>query len=104
MPTTGIRELILKLPSSEIRDISEIAADVAGLIPLWFGESDEPTPTFIKQAAIDALARNETFYTANSGVPRLRQPRTQRVWPVLERAFREYGQTDLDRITATGAD
>ncbi len=97
MPTTGIRELILKLPSSEIRDVSEIAADVAGLIPLWFGESDEPTPTFIKQAAIDALARNETFYTANSGVPRLREAMMAYLERIYGRAFAR------DRITVTAS-
>jgi aspartate/methionine/tyrosine aminotransferase len=97
MPTTGIRDLILNLPSSEIRDVSEIAADVDGLIALWFGESDEPTPAFIKQAAIDSLARDETFYTSNSGVAPLRQA-------IMAYMARVYGGAfERDRITVTAS-
>ena len=73
MQAAPIRELIDRLPSSQIRDVSEIGMGMPGLIPLWFGESDEPTPDFIKQAAIDSLGRNETFYASNNGVPPLRE-------------------------------
>lgn len=43
-----------------------------GLIPLWVGEGDLPTPSFICDAARDSLARGETFYTWQRGVPELR--------------------------------
>ncbi|MEE8270868.1 MAG: aminotransferase class I/II-fold pyridoxal phosphate-dependent enzyme, partial [Alphaproteobacteria bacterium] len=42
-----------------------------GVIPLWFGESDEPTPAFVKDAAIQALAADKTHYAPNRGVPEL---------------------------------
>lgn len=44
-----------------------------GLIPLWAGEGDRPTPDFIRQAAADALVGGETFYTWQRGIPELRE-------------------------------
>jgi aspartate/methionine/tyrosine aminotransferase len=43
-----------------------------GLIPLWAGESDLPTPDFIARPAMEALGRGETFYTWQRGIPELR--------------------------------
>jgi aspartate/methionine/tyrosine aminotransferase len=43
------------------------------VIPLWAGEGDLPTPDFIRDAANDGLARGETFYTWQAGIPELRQ-------------------------------
>ncbi|MER9122092.1 pyridoxal phosphate-dependent aminotransferase [Mesorhizobium sp. M0959] len=44
-----------------------------GMIPLWAGEGDLPTPAFITDAAAKALAGGETFYTWQRGIPELRQ-------------------------------
>ncbi|MGA7197071.1 MAG: pyridoxal phosphate-dependent aminotransferase [Roseiarcus sp.] len=44
-----------------------------GLIPLWVGEGDLPTPAFISDAAKASLDRGETFYTAQRGIPDLRE-------------------------------
>jgi aspartate/methionine/tyrosine aminotransferase len=44
-----------------------------GMIPLWAGEGDLPTPAFITDAAARALAGGETFYTWQRGIPELRQ-------------------------------
>lgn len=44
-----------------------------GLIPLWVGEGDLPTPDFIAAAATASLARGETFYTWQRGIPPLRE-------------------------------
>ncbi|RWG79577.1 pyridoxal phosphate-dependent aminotransferase [Mesorhizobium sp.] len=44
-----------------------------GLIPLWAGEGDLPTPAFISDAAARGLAAGETFYTWQKGIPELRQ-------------------------------
>ncbi|MGQ2903758.1 MAG: pyridoxal phosphate-dependent aminotransferase [Neoaquamicrobium sediminum] len=43
-----------------------------GLIPLWAGEGDLPTPAFISDAAASSLAAGETFYTWQRGIPELR--------------------------------
>ena len=42
------------------------------VLAFWFGEPDEVTPEFIRQAGIDALNAGETFYTQNLGIPELR--------------------------------
>jgi aspartate/methionine/tyrosine aminotransferase len=44
-----------------------------GVIPLWAGEGDLPTPDFIRDAANAGLANGETFYTWQAGIPELRQ-------------------------------
>jgi aspartate/methionine/tyrosine aminotransferase len=44
-----------------------------GMIPLWAGEGDLPTPAFISDAAARGLAAGETFYTWQRGIPDLRQ-------------------------------
>jgi aspartate/methionine/tyrosine aminotransferase len=44
-----------------------------GVLKLYFGESNLPTPDVIKQAAADALASGHTYYTENAGTPSLRQ-------------------------------
>src|SRR5262245_4713066 len=44
-----------------------------GVLKLYFGESNQPTPGFIKQAAIQALADGYTYYTENAGLPSLRR-------------------------------
>lgn len=43
-----------------------------GMIPLWAGEGDMPTPAFITESAQRALASGETFYTWQKGIPELR--------------------------------
>ncbi|MEZ5557310.1 MAG: pyridoxal phosphate-dependent aminotransferase [Pseudomonadales bacterium] len=42
------------------------------VIPLWFGEGDEVTPAFIRDAAKRALDEGQTFYTHTRGRPELR--------------------------------
>jgi len=44
-----------------------------GVLKLYFGESNIPTPEYIKRAAAQALEEGYTFYTENAGLPGLRQ-------------------------------
>ena len=44
-----------------------------GMIPLWAGEGDLPTPDFICAAAVESLKAGETFYTHQRGIPELRE-------------------------------
>jgi len=46
---------------------------IPGVLKLYFGESNLPTPDFIKRAAAEALTGGHTFYTENAGMPSLRQ-------------------------------
>lgn len=47
--------------------------DREGMIPLWAGEGDLPTPDFICEAAAESLKAGETFYTHQRGIPELRE-------------------------------
>lgn len=47
--------------------------DRPGIIPLWAGEGDVPTPDFICEAAYRSMAAGETFYTSQRGIPELRE-------------------------------
>ncbi|TDT91400.1 aspartate/methionine/tyrosine aminotransferase [Azorhizobium sp. AG788] len=60
------------LPPSGIVELMNYGRTREGLIPLWVGEGDLPTPAFICEAAAGALHRGETFYTWQRGVPELR--------------------------------
>src|SRR3977135_1119662 len=63
----------LNVPHSRIRELAEIAMSMPGVLKLYFGESNQPTPEFIKQAAVQALGDGYTFYTENAGLPSLRR-------------------------------
>ncbi|UVD57226.1 pyridoxal phosphate-dependent aminotransferase [Rhizobium sp. Pop5] len=60
-------------PESGIVEVVNYARGREGLLPLWVGEGDLPTPDFISKAAMDALAAGETFYTWQRGIPELRR-------------------------------
>src|SRR3569623_1363580 len=60
-------------PDSGIVEIFTYARNREGLIPLWVGEGDSPTPQFIRDAAIASLNAGQTFYTYQRGIPELRQ-------------------------------
>jgi aspartate/methionine/tyrosine aminotransferase len=57
---------------SGIVEVFDYGRNRQGLIPLWVGEGDLPTPTFIVEAAKASLDRGESFYTYQAGIPVLR--------------------------------
>lgn len=93
----GLRASIEDLPGSLIRAVAEPNMGREGLLRLWFGEPDVPTPQFIKDAATAALADNQVFYAQNRGVPLLRQT-------ISDYASALHGKPiGIDRITVTGS-
>ncbi len=89
----------LAVPHSRIRELAEIAMGMEGVLKLYFGESDIPTPEFIKRAAQKAMADGFTFYTENAGLPSLRK--------ALARYYAELHGVELDpaaeiAVTASG--
>lgn len=72
MPAT-VAPSALAVPHSKIREIADLAMGMDGVLKLYFGESNVPTPDYIKRAAQKAMADGFTFYTANAGLPSLRQ-------------------------------
>lgn len=67
------RPQVSALSSSRIRDIANAGMGRTDIAAFWFGEGDEVTPPFIREAAQQALAEGETFYVHNLGLPQLRE-------------------------------
>jgi aspartate/methionine/tyrosine aminotransferase len=59
-------------PESGIVEMFNYGRGREGLIPLWAGEGDLPTPDFISDAVTRSLKAGETFYTYQRGIPELR--------------------------------
>jgi len=90
------RDAIRGLRGSRIREVSNAGLDLPDVLPFWFGESDQVTPAFIRDAAADALARGATFYTHNLGIPRLRAA-------LASYATGLHGATSTDQVVVTSA-
>jgi aspartate aminotransferase len=66
------RAQVRDLAESKIREVANAGFDVGGVAAFWFGESDQPTPDFIRAAAVAALSNGRTYYTHNMGTADLR--------------------------------
>lgn len=98
MPAT-VASSALAVPYSRIRELAEIAMGMEGVFKLYFGESNIPTPDYIKRAAQKAMADGYTYYTENAGLPSLRK--------ALARYYADLHGVELDRfseiaVTASG--
>jgi hypothetical protein len=62
-----------RVPYSRIRELAEIAMSMDGVLRLYFGESNTPTPDYIKAAAARAMAEGYTYYTPNAGLASTRE-------------------------------
>jgi aspartate/methionine/tyrosine aminotransferase len=93
---SALRPTVRTLPESGISKVFNYGLKKEGLIPLWAGEGDLPTPKFIADAAAKSLAAGDTYYTANRGIPDLRN--------ALARYFTGlYGQPfKMDEFFVTG--
>src|SRR5215831_17793794 len=96
-PMVPIRRNIQELPASRIRAVTLRAKGIDDLIPLWFGEGDDVTPAFIRDAAAAALQRGETFYGPNRGIPELRDA----IQRYMRRIYR--AEIDLDRVVVSAS-
>jgi aspartate/methionine/tyrosine aminotransferase len=70
--TDTLRREARAAPESGIVEAMNYGRGRDGLTPLWAGEGDLPTPSFICEAATRSLAAGETFYTWQRGIPELR--------------------------------
>ena len=71
--TDMLRAEARQAPVSGIEAVANYGRGRPGLIPLWSGEGDLPTPDFISAAAKRGLDAGETFYTWQGGIPELRE-------------------------------
>lgn len=69
----SIAPQVLDVHESQILEVAERAYGRDDVIRLYAGESDEPTPAFIVEAAHEAMQAGQTRYTLSRGVPELRE-------------------------------
>lgn len=74
---------VAELPPSGIRKFFDVVATMSDVVSLGVGEPDFKTPEHVRKAAIDLLEEGRTRYTANLGMPALRE----RIAHYLERRF-----------------
>ncbi len=91
-----MRDAIDQLPGSLIREVANAGLGRADVLPFWFGESDEPTPGFVSEAAIASLRDGETFYSHNFGLRELRAALSGYV-------SRLHRPVELERIAVTSS-
>ena len=93
-----IRPRIEELQDSPILEVWRSGIGVPGVIGLWAGEPDVPTPDFICDAAMAALKAGKTFYTHNRGIPELRSALAD----YLERLYGNRVSDSRIAITSSG--
>lgn len=69
----GIRPDIAQMEQNGITAVAFPRINDPSVIPLWFGEGDEVTAPYIRDAAKQALDDGKTFYVHTRGIPELRQ-------------------------------
>jgi aspartate/methionine/tyrosine aminotransferase len=89
-----MRQAILDLEESKIREVANAGIGRTDVLPFWFGESDEVTPDFIREAAIESLRSGETFYAHNLGLAELRET-------IAGYTSAMHGPVGADRIAVT---
>jgi aspartate/methionine/tyrosine aminotransferase len=89
-----MRSAIQNLEESKIREVANAGIGRSDVLAFWFGESDEVTPEFIRDAAIESLRKGETFYAHNLGLPELRHA-------ISVYTTRLHGNVKADRIAVT---
>ena len=94
--TLFARPAVASLRSSKIRQVANVGMGRADVLPFWFGESDEITPEFIRQAGIAALESGDTFYTQNLGIPPLREA-------IAAYLTKLHGATDPGQVVVTNS-
>ena len=89
-----MRDVIHQLQESKIREVANAGLGRPDVLAFWFGEGDEVTPDFIRQAAIESLQKGETFYAHNLGLPELREA-------IAAHMSAHHGPIGVERIAVT---
>lgn len=71
-PAIPLASSLTQITPSRIRELADHAFGMEGVLKLHFGESNLPTPQFIKDAMVQALDEGYTYYSENAGLPPLR--------------------------------
>ncbi len=97
----ALHDIGARIASISLENISTIAEGAFGpghgIIPLWFGEGDLPTPAFIGEATTAAIRAGHTFYAHQNGIAEFRE--------ALSDYYNGLYPVDLgpDRFTATAS-
>lgn len=92
----GIRHCIVDIPPDNIASMIKGAFEAPqDTVPLWYGEGDVKTPSFIGKAAEDAIRAGKTCYTHQNGTPELREVLARYHSILIDK------QVDAERITVT---
>ncbi|WP_095448332.1 pyridoxal phosphate-dependent aminotransferase [Ochrobactrum quorumnocens] len=94
---TQARDAVRSLSSSQIREVANSAMGREDVLPFWFGETDQPTAAFIRDAAMKSLSAGETFYAQNLGRPYLRKAIAEYITDLHGRKI------ETDRISVVGS-
>lgn len=86
---------IAGLRRSGIREIMDLAAQRDDVLHLEVGEPDFPTPAHVLEAAARAAAAGYTKYTANRGIPAVRETMARKI------AARNGFEVDIDQVVVT---
>ena len=92
------RVRVRDLAASKVREVANAGFGIPDIRRFWFGEGDQPTASFIREAAMAALADGRTFYTHNQGTTELRE--ALRVY--LERLHGRPFETEAASVTSAG--
>jgi len=93
----GVRPEIAAMQQNGITGLATPRLGDQSVIPLWFGEGDEPTADVIREAGANALLEGDTFYVNTRGKQALRTS----IGDYLQSI---YGlEIDLDRISVPGS-
>ena len=93
----GVRPLVAAMPFTLIGQVALAGLGDPDIVPLWYGESDVPTPALISDAAAAALRAGETFYTFKRGIPELRRAIATYLAGLYGRAI------DVERVIVTSS-
>ena len=93
-----MRQAVLNLEESMIRQVANAGIGRGDVLKFWFGESDEVTPQFIRDAAALSMQSGETFYAHNLGLSELREAISRYATGLRVQGAAEI---DADRIAVT---
>lgn len=96
-PQPEARRRVRDLELSKVREVANEGFGRSDVLRFWFGEGDQPTPPYIRDAAIQALAAGRTFYTHNQGTAELRGVLSGYLQRLHGRVF------DLDALSITSS-
>jgi aspartate/methionine/tyrosine aminotransferase len=94
-----IRNLIAALPASRIREVANAGIGRTDVLKFWFGEGDQVTPAFIRDAAKASLDAGQTFYNHNLGIAELREE----LATYANRLHAPAQPVSVDRVAVTSA-